>query len=397
MRLLRTPLALKNLTHNKRRLAVAMVGVGFAVVLVFMQLGFRGALLKSTVEVIRTLDADLILVRKDHFALPAIRSFDRQRILQARSCPGVASARPLYYVTPSFAFWNPAGDEDRTYPIRVLAFDLEEPVFDIPEVADQLDVLAQPDTALFDIESKNKYNVHEFIDKIHNQRGAELSDRHIRLAGRFSLGTDFAHDGTIIMSATNFAKYFPYRVPGGDPLSRVDLGIVQLNDREDVALASEVRRRLNDLLPEDVEALAKDEFIDKELTFWRTSTPIGTVFFIGVCMGCAVGMIVCYQIICSEIADHLAEFATLKAMGYTNWYFIGVVVQTAVLLSLFSYVPGLVIGFGLYCGLEQATGLMMELDLQRALVVLALTLGMCVASGCLAIRKLLTADPASLF
>jgi len=42
---LRTPLAWKNLTHDVRRLAVAVSGVAFAVILIFMELGFLNALL----------------------------------------------------------------------------------------------------------------------------------------------------------------------------------------------------------------------------------------------------------------------------------------------------------------------------------------------------------------
>ena len=126
------PLARKNLTHNVRRLAVALAGIGFAVVLMFMQMGFRNALFDSTVKIVADMDADIVLVNRARYTLPARQSFDFKRILQARSCPGVAAVYPVY--TESFGTeWKPAGG-GKPYSIRVIAFDPDDPVFLTPEV-----------------------------------------------------------------------------------------------------------------------------------------------------------------------------------------------------------------------------------------------------------------------
>jgi putative ABC transport system permease protein len=110
-----------------------------------------------------------------------------------------------------------------------------------------------------------------------------------------------------------------------------------------------------------------------------------------------VGVVVCYQVISSDIGDHIPEFATLKAMGYRNRYFIGFVLQEALFLSILSFIPGLLISLGLYAILARATALLMFLNFERAFVVFILTAGMCLASGCMAMRKVLAADPADLF
>ena len=46
---------------------------------------------------------------------------------------------------------------------------------------------------------------------------------------------------------------------------------------------------------------------------------------------------------------------------------------------------------------SQSTGLLLEMKPLHAALVFVLTLGMCMASGCLAMRKVLEADPAELF
>jgi putative ABC transport system permease protein len=93
----------------------------------------------------------------------------------------------------------------------------------------------------------------------------------------------------------------------------------------------------------------------------------------------------------------MPEFATLKAMGYGVMYFIGLIVMEAVLLSIVGFVPGVLASTGLYALLAGATGLLLKMTLSSMALVLALTLTMCIVSGVLAVRKLLTADPATLF
>src|SRR5438093_7168346 len=93
---LRTPLAWNNLTHDLRRLVVAVSGVAFAVILIFMELGFLNALLESTVQVLRRLNGDIVLISKAQYALIAAERFDIHRLYDAREIPGVAAASPVY-------------------------------------------------------------------------------------------------------------------------------------------------------------------------------------------------------------------------------------------------------------------------------------------------------------
>ncbi len=385
----RVPLAWQNLTHNRRGLAVAIGGIGFAVILMFMETGFENALLDSTVKVVEELNADIIVASKAEYSLTAGQSFSRRRLLQAEACAGVASASPLYIESFSADFKPPRG---KRHPIRVLAFEPADQAFLIPQVIEQTASLASRDAALFDMHGKPAYGIDANRPNA-TREGIELSGRSLRIVGTFGLGTDFANDGNLIMSAANFARYFPRRGPA-DPLDAVTLGLVRVEENEDVRT---VQSRLVAALPDDVAVYTKPEFIARELAFWRRSTPIGYIFAVGTIMGFFVGVVICYQVIYADVASHLREFATLKAMGYPQRYFVGLVLRQALYLSLFGFIPGLLVSLVLYSVLAEYTGLLLILNVRRAGLVLLLTVAMCALSGALAMRKLWSADPAELF
>ncbi len=386
----RTPLAWKNLTHDRRRLAVAVSGVGFAVLLIFMELGFLNALLESTVQVLRILNGELVVISSAKYALPARERFDIRRVQQSQGLPGVKAVYPFYMETLGAVLRE---GEERGYPIRVLAFHQGDDVVHLGSLALHADDLRGPGTALADVASRGKYGIPRRDTQL-AAYDAELTGQDIRLVGHFRLGVDFANDGNLLMSAANFAHFFPHRAAGRDPLSLVDLGVVKLEEHAD-PLA--VQKALRDALSGDVDVLTKDELIDREMTFWRSSAPVGYIFLVGVYMGFVVGVIICYQIIYSDIADHMREFATLKAMGYTNTYFLSLVLRQSLYLSVMGFLPGAILSYACYAALSAFTGLTMELSMPVALSVLLVTMAMCVVSGILALRKLLSVDPAELF
>ena len=391
-----TPLAWKNLTHDWRRLAVAIAGVGFAVLLMFTQVGFQNALFDSQVKLIDDLQGDILLVSKAKFALASEKRFPITRLTQAESLSGVAGAYPLYSELTLSVLKNLAeGKRSKGFPIRSIGFNLDDPVLRAPAVAAQKSMLRLPHTALIDVRSKTDKFDFPLSDAAQlAQQPAELANQRIQLVGVFEMGADFAHDGNLVMSDENFARYFPMRKQFGDPLEVVDLGIVHVKPGFDVA---EVRQLVDDVLPDDVWVYTREQYRSREVQFWDESTPIGIVFNAGKILGFVVGLVICYQVIYTDVADHLPEFATLRAMGYSTAYFLRLVVVEGILLSLIGFVPGLLLSWGLYWVLADTTGLQLKMTVDSALLVLVLTIVMCIASGLLALRKLLAADPASLF
>lgn len=385
-----TPLAWKNLTHDARRLLVSVAGVGFAVLLIFMQLGFRNALLESTVQVLRGLNGELVVLSRAKYALPATERFDLRRIYQAGGTPGVAAIYPFYMET-LYSFLRPAGG--RGYPIRVLAWHPHQPTFRLRWLTGARADLESPGIAAFDRTSRAKYRFPAPGQPL-DQFSGELAGQRLRLAGTFYLGVDFATDGNLVMTAENIARFFPQRSPGGNPLDQVDLAVVQLEPGADVnATRAAIARRL----PADVQVLRRDELIEREKAFWNSNAPIGYIFFVGVIVGILVGVVICYQIIYSDIADHLREFATLKAMGYGNRYFLRMALTQGLYLSVLGFVPSLLVTAGAYYLLARYTGLTMQLSGELVAQVFVFTVFMCCASGLFALRRLWVLDPAELF
>ncbi len=392
----KTPLAWKNLTHDWRRLVVAICGIAFAVLLMFTQVGFQNALFDSQVKLIDDLEGDIFLVSKAKFTLASEKRFPITRLNQARSCPGVEGAYPLYTeLTTSVLRHMQHGMGNRGYPLRSIGFYLDDPVFDSDAINHQLTRLRSQGTALIDSKSKHsKFPFSYDDDDALAREQVELAGKKMSLVGAFELGTDFAHDGNLVMSAENFAEFYPHRVRSGNPLSVIDIGIIDVLPDADV---EEVRARIEQTIDKDVQVLTREKFREDEIGFWDKSTPIGTIFMAGKIIGFIVGMVICYQVIYSDITDHMAEFATLKAMGYTTRYFVLLILTEAILLAIVGFVPGSVASRVMYYCLSEQTGLLMVMSENSILLVFLLTIAMCTASGMLALRKLLSADPASLF
>jgi putative ABC transport system permease protein len=382
------PLAWLNLVHDKRRCAVSVAGVAFAVLLMFMQTGFRNALLDSTVAVIEALDADLVVISKSKYCLAGLSPFSRRRLEQALEVPGVRSATPFYIEFRTTIWKNPDDRSSTPRPIRVLAFDPAQPALVVPEVLDQLDRLQQPDVALMDSRSKQAYGpARAGLER-------ELSGKVLHVAGTFHLGTDFTSDGNLVMSDRNFARYCGLGSPDST-LARPEVGLIKLQtNAEPAEVLASLQQALGD---NDVAVITKSEFAAREREFWQRHTPVGFVFGLGTVIGFVVGLVICYQILATDVADHLQEFATLKAIGYTDGYLTGLVFKEAVWLSLCGFVPGLLAALALYALLEWRTGLPLYLNVGRAGFVLFLTVLLCVLSGALALRKVRSADPAEVF
>jgi putative ABC transport system permease protein len=382
---MRVPLAWLSLIHDKRRLLASIAGITGAVVLMFMQFGFLNALRDGQVELIRRLDADLVIVSRLKYTLAMNAPFPRRRLFQARAVDGVRSVRPLWLEMTSSVWKNP-GDA-RSQPIRVLGFDPELPVFRDPEVQQARAALTLPETALFDVKSRG-------YGAVTVGTRSELAGQAVRVVGVFRLGPDFTAEGNVIVSDRNFARYFPSRAAAGGELESVELGVVGL---EPGAAASAVQRSLRQALPDDVTVLTPDELTRMELAFWEDSVPIGAVFGLGAVMGFLIGVIICYQILFADVTDHLPQMATLKAIGYANGYLVRVVVQQALVLSALAFTPGVLLTLVLYRWLAGATGLPMVLTLDRVGLVLALTGAMTVLAALFAVRKAVAADPAEVF
>jgi putative ABC transport system permease protein len=313
-------------------------------------------------------------------------TFPRRRVAQAREVEGVASACPLYvdYERPT---WRHP-DDGTHHTIRVWAFDPDDPVFRPAEIRAAAGRLKAPDAVLLDVKSRECYG------PCRDGMTTELSGHAVTVVGTFATGPDFLADGNVLMSDKTYLQYFASAADPGGLRAGVHLGLVRVEAGAD---PGRVAAALRAALPDDVAVLTRQEFMDLEKSFWQVSTPIGFVFGLGAALGFLVGVIICYQIIYTDVADHLPQFATLKAIGYPDGFVVRLVLTEALLLALVGFAAGYAISLGLYVLAEAGTGLPMRLTPGRAAVVLVLTVAMCAVAGLIAVRKVLRADPAEVF
>jgi putative ABC transport system permease protein len=256
-------------------------------------------------------------------------------------------------------------------------------------VEENLNNLKLPDVVLFDRSSREEYGPIAAEIERGNTVTAEVRRRRMRVEGLFTLGASFGADGNLITSDINFLRIFTDRQRG-----LIDIGLIRLKPGSNPSI---VAQQLRNYLPSDVNVLTKQEFIEFERNYWATSTAIGFIFTLGTIMGFIVGTVIVYQILYTEVSDHLSEYATLKAIGYTQRYLLTVILQEAFLLACLGYIPGWICAMFLYSTARDATLLPVYMSLGRAMTVLILTIIMCFVSGAIAVRKLRSADPADIF
>ncbi|MGA9381941.1 MAG: ABC transporter permease DevC, partial [Phormidium sp.] len=293
----RTPLGWLQLTKQKSRLWVAISGVAFADLLMMMQLGFQTALYDSNTRLHQHLDADLVLVNPQGRNLINMSTFPRRRLYQAMSVEGVKSADPLYI---NMGNWkNPETQKETN--VLILGFNPNKPAFDLPELQQNLHLIKMPDTMLFDEAARGTYQ--GTIAKVSQGQtvNTELERRKINISGLYKVGASFAADGSLMTSDQNFLMLFPRR-----SASSVNIGLIELKPGYD---PQQVATSLNAYLPSDVKVLTKEEFIDFEKDYWSKNTAIGFVFSLGVTMGFLVGVIIVYQVLSTDVNDHIGEYA----------------------------------------------------------------------------------------
>ena len=381
-------LAWAQLTREKMRLVIALAGIGFADLLMFMQFGFRDALFESSVSFHSQLKGDIFITSTQSTALIAMKSFPQRRLYQALSFNGVTAISPVYL---GFGLWkNPDPNERKTRQLMVIGFDPTRPVFDIPEIQNNLDKIKISDVVLFDQASRPEFGPVVEYFKQGKPVETEVDNRRVTVEGLFTLGASFGADGNIVTSDLNFLRIFATRRTKG----LIDIGIVHLQPGTDVKA---VVAKMRATLPSDVRIASKEEFVAFERKYWEEGTAIGFIFTLGAAMGFIVGIVIVYQILYTDVTDHLPEYATLKAMGYKDFYFLGVVFQEALILAILGYLPGFGVSVVLYNLGRSATSLPMYMTVGKAVTVFVMTVVMCSVSGAVAVRKLQAADPADIF
>jgi putative ABC transport system permease protein len=377
--------AWKQLSHSRAKMLIAAAGVAVAVLLMMMQLGFMNAAYDSALSIPKQMQADLVVMNPLTPSITKPTPFSRRLLYRMRAHPDVAEVQGIYQGAGKWR--NPWTHED--CQMMVYGMEPHATLFRIPGYAENESKLRLNDTILFDSRSRpifgpvaDKYRQGERVE-------AEVNARRIKVVGLTESGSSFAVDGTGFTSEANFLRIIPGRTAG-----IIDVGLVQLKPGAD---PKRVRDELQQTLGEDVRILTGPDFLAYELKFINSKSPIQFIFSMGAAVGFFIGFVIVYQILYTDVANQLPKFATMKAIGFGDFYLMRVVFEQALYIALLGFVPGILASWGLYVLAAKVTRLPLGLKPPLVVGVFVLTLVMCAISGAAATRKLRAADPADVF
>lgn len=373
------------LRKERARLLVAIAGISFADVLMFLQMGFREALFSSAVEFHNSLNGEIVMLSGRSRSLISLDRFTERRLYEAAGVTGVASVSPIYL--NAIQWRNPENKE--IWDIYAIGINPEHRVMNVPGVEANREQLREPDTVLFNSGSRKEFGPIAQRFQAGESITTEINERQVQIRGLFKLSPTFGINGYMVTSDVNFLRMANFRQGG-----LIDVGVIKLKPGADVqAVLAEMLERL----PNDVKVMTRDDYARAEVAFWNASTPVGYTFDLGVVIAFIVGAVIVYQILYSDVTDHLPEYATLKAMGFRDRYLLIVVFQESLILAALGFIPGTLMALGIYRITNFATMLPMAMDLGRIVFVFVLTAIMSSFSAAMAVRKLQTADPADIF
>jgi putative ABC transport system permease protein len=371
-------LAWRILVHEKGRSALALVGVFIAILLVFIELGFFIAVPQGGMLVYDHMRFDLLLVSTDYEFQAQPWQFPRARLTDAAKVAGVAQATPIYFAGGS---WQDPNGGTRL-DVFLIGYDPAAQPFAVEDIERQSDRLGEADTMLVDDMTRSIFG------PLTVGRRVDIDDRRMTIGGTYHLGTGFLGIGVALMDNENF-----FRVTHRPPDS-VNLGLITLvagADKDKVA--AELRQKLGN----DVQLFDRAELTAHENAYWTLRTSVGLIFGSGLVVSLIVGLMVLYQTLATQIARHLPEFATLKAIGYRDTSLAAVVTIEAMIIVFAAFIPAAVAAMAVYALIRAQTLLPLTFGATNVALVLAAVVIMSVGSAVLSLSALRRADPAEIF
>ena len=384
----RTPIGWLQLSHNRTRMLAAIFGVAFANVLVFVQLGIIGAFNTSIKMTYKPFIADIIISSSNANTFSDGSSISRRYMYQSLSNPDIEAAAAVYVGLLS---WNmPNG---KAASMQVYGIPPESMAFIESSLRESMASITLQNTLLIDSKTRglDKQTLSTLLD---SNKSIEMNNIALTLAGTVVIGSGFGADGTLFVSDQTFLRLFP-KQQGGTP-SHILLKTSSTYDGVDkvTSIVSNLRESLGN---DDIQVHSIEERINDDVTYQMTKRPVGVIFGFGVFIGVLVGVVIVYQVLSTDVADHLKEYATFKSMGYENHFFYSVITEQAVLLGCIGFIPGSLLAIVIYTLMTMATGLPVSMEWSRMFIVLFGTIIACMISGFIATRRLKSADPAELF
>jgi putative ABC transport system permease protein len=369
-------LAFRNLSHDRIRLAVTLVGILFSIVLVAVQLGLYLGARNLIISMIDRSDGDLWIMAYGTKNFEEAQSISARERFAALSTPGVAKATPLI---ASFTEWRkPTGGS--TIVVLIGADHEDGGLSPWNIIEGDVSGLGARDAVIVEKSYLPDLGLTGVGDT------AQVGASRVRVTGL----TEGIRSFTVtpyVFTTLNRARTLLDL-----PADKMTYVLVKLQPGAD-ALA--VRNEIRKSVP-DSDVLTKAEFRTRSLNHWLFATGAGVALIGGAILGLIVGTVIVAQTLYSSTKDHLNEFATLRALGSSSGYIHKVILAQAALSAVLGYALGMTIAMAIVYFSER-TALPIVMTPALAVLLLGLTLGMCAVSAISAIGKVMRIDPAMVF
>jgi putative ABC transport system permease protein len=369
-------LAWRNLTHDRSRFLITLIGIAFAVILTAVQLGLFKGFSESTTTLIRHTRADLWIMSKGTRYFEITRPLQDDELYRVRSVPGVATAEGLIIL---FTTWNKpyGGDEG----VLLIGFDLNSDVSGVWGLIDgDLEDLRHTDAVVVESLYLDKLDINGTGDT------AEIAGHAVRVVGLTRGVRSFTNLPPLFTSARTAQRFsglneheWNYVLitlePGADPV-RVRSALRGLLGQTDVYLADEFAKLTND--------------------YWTYTTGAGASVLLSALIGVIVGGVIVAQVLYATTIDHLKEFGTLRAMGAPRFFIYQVILLQAAISAVLGHLVGITVSIAISRASENGP-VLISVTPGLAAALFLLTLLMCVVASFVSIRKAIVADPAVVF
>ncbi|MGB0696613.1 MAG: ABC transporter permease DevC [Rhodospirillaceae bacterium] len=390
MFLRKTPIPWLQLKYQRAQTIAAVLGIAFTTILLFMQIGFRSSFLNTLTDLPSAIRADIFLMNASTVSVLKPSSFSQHRLFQTLAIDGVESIKPLYWA--GLLMRDPEGNPDYLRNIVTLGFSPANSPIAVPGVDNNIELLKRADVFLMDDKSRPEFN--PIIEQVAQgvrydiEVRAGANQQRIYIENLFSIGANTTANTHLFTSDVTFWDIF------NRDRNRIDVGLITLKEGAD---PEQVRQAIEDYLPGDVRVLTKSQLLSGERSHYEFNTPIGVIFRFGLFGAIAVGIIILYQILFQIISKYIKDYATLKAIGFSDLKLKFIVLSAAILLAVLGFVPGVMLSWGMYQYISASASLKFEMSPGIVLFVFTTICFICLVSAILAVRKLRDADPADLF
>jgi len=369
-------IAVRNLLHDRMRLAAALLGVSFSVVLVTFQVGLLHRFLKNASAIIDHAGAPIWITS------PSVANFEYGALLsegiyeQARAAPGVARVERLVFTFARFRM--PTGSFEG---VQLLGLDLNEGSRLPWEFsAGSREELRAPEAIAIDDTDLLKLG--------HPRLGeyVEVNDRRAKVVA-------MTHDHRSLIASpfvfTSLAN--SYRLASRIKEGEFTYLLVTPRDGADVDEVLAGLRRIP-----RVDVLTASALARRSQTYWVFRTGAGFAIGFSTVLGFVVGTVIVGQTIYSSTLDRLMEFGTLKAIGAANGHLYRLIVAQALLYAGAGYLLGMAASFPV-ARLSGQVGAPILITPELIGGMFVATCVMCVGASFLSIVKVTRLEPGMVF